>query len=48
MAIVVAPFKLESLSLVNKPYPFALCRKLLINTSRFAYDSFDYSSSLVN
>ena len=35
---ICAAFKLECLSLKNKLSPFALCRKLLINASRFAYD----------
>jgi hypothetical protein len=35
---IVATFKLESLSIVNKLNPFALCRKLLINASRSAYE----------
>jgi len=34
---MVAPFKLECLSLSNTLNPFALCRKLLINASRSAY-----------
>ncbi len=37
LAICVA-FNLECLSLKNKLSPFALCRKLLINTARSAYD----------
>ena len=32
-----ATFKFECLSRMNKLHPFALCRKLLINTARFAY-----------
>jgi hypothetical protein len=35
---ICATFKLECLSLKNKLSPFALCRKLLINASRSAYD----------
>ena len=35
---IVAAFKLECLSLSNKLNPFALCRKLLINASRSAYE----------
>ena len=35
---ICAAFKLECLSLKNKISPFALCRKLLINASRSAYD----------
>lgn len=35
---ICAAFKLECLSLKNKLSPFALCRKLLINASRSAYD----------
>jgi hypothetical protein len=35
---ICAVFKLECLSLKNKLNPFALCRKLLINASRSAYD----------
>ena len=34
---IYATFKLECLSIMNKLNPFALCRKLLINASRFAY-----------
>ena len=35
---IVAAFKLECLSHSNKLNPFALCRKLLINASRSAYE----------
>jgi hypothetical protein len=35
---ICAAFKLECLSLKHKVSPFALCRKLLINASRSAYD----------
>jgi hypothetical protein len=35
---ICAAFKLECLSLKKKLSPFALCRKLLINASRSAYD----------
>jgi hypothetical protein len=35
---ICAAFKLECLSLKNKLSPFALCRKLLINASRSAYE----------
>jgi hypothetical protein len=35
---ICAAFKLECLSLKNKLSPFALCRKLLINASRSAYN----------
>ena len=35
---ICAVFKLECLSLKNKLSPFALCRKLLINASRSAYE----------
>ena len=35
---ICAAFKLECLGLKNKLSPFALCRKLLINASRSAYD----------
>lgn len=35
---ICAAFKLECLSLKNNLSPFALCRKLLINASRSAYD----------
>jgi hypothetical protein len=35
---ICAAFKLECLSLKNKLSPFALCRKLLINAARSAYD----------
>lgn len=35
---ICAAFKLECLSLKNKLSPSALCRKLLINASRSAYD----------
>jgi hypothetical protein len=35
---ICAAFKLECLSLKNKISPFTLCRKLLINASRSAYD----------
>jgi hypothetical protein len=35
---ICAAFKLECLSFKNKLSPFALCRKLLINASRSAYD----------
>ena len=35
---ICAAFKLECLSLKSKISPFALCRKLLINASRSAYD----------
>ena len=35
---ICAAFKLECLSLKKKVSPFALCRKLLINASRSAYD----------
>ena len=35
---ICATFKLECLGLKNKCSPFALCRKLLINASRSAYD----------
>jgi hypothetical protein len=35
---ICAAFKLECLNLKNKLSPFALCRKLLINASRSAYD----------
>jgi len=34
---IYATFKLESLSIINKLNPFALCRKLLINATRSAY-----------
>ena len=35
---ICAVFKLECLGLKNTLSPFALCRKLLINASRPAYD----------
>lgn len=35
---ICATFKLESLSIKQKLNPFALCRKLLINATRSAYD----------
>ena len=35
---IFAAFKLECLSLKSKSNPFAICRKLLINASRAAYD----------
>ena len=35
---IYATFKLEFLSIANKTNPFALCRRLLINASRAAYD----------
>jgi hypothetical protein len=35
---ICAAFKLESLSVKNNLNPFAICRKLLINASRSAYD----------
>ena len=34
---IYATFKLQCLSLANKPNPFVLCRKLRINASRSAY-----------
>lgn len=34
---IYATFKLQGLSLANKPNPFVLCRKLRINASRSAY-----------
>ncbi|WP_255435556.1 hypothetical protein [Chitinimonas sp. BJB300] len=36
---ICAAFKLECLSIKTKKKPFALCRKLLINASRAAYES---------
>ncbi len=35
---ICATFKLECMSIKRKLSPFALCRKLLINASRSAYD----------
>jgi hypothetical protein len=35
---IYATFKLECLSITNKLNPFALCRKLLINATRCAYE----------
>ncbi|PHV09914.1 IS701 family transposase, partial [Chitinimonas sp. BJB300] len=35
---ICAAFKLECLSIKTQKNPFALCRKLLINASRAAYD----------
>jgi hypothetical protein len=35
---ICAAFKLEALSIKHKLNPFAICRKLLINASRAAYD----------
>ena len=45
---IYATFKLECLSIAKKSNPFALCRKLLINATRSAYEQINYCRLLRN